>query len=217
MDRQIRKYYRRHKKDLASLALVFAGIIMFFWIILPQIGEVSDTRSNISTQEQTNADLYESSQTLTALNPQQLDVDFELVMGILPAQKSVGRIFEALTLASGRSNVEIGSLNVQVGNVYSTDQSVVQRGAVDGVPLLNMLVRVTGSGTQDLTEFANMLYETGPIVGINSVGISGSEGRYDLDFYFKPINEKAFEAQTIVTPLTSQQRELLTTLDSWIR
>jgi len=214
MEKYVRIYLKKYRRELLPLVLVVAGFLLLTWFILPQITEIPDLQSNIKSQMATNEGLLKSESTLNSISDTALDNDYEIALMSLPPNKSIGAIFQALTDAAGKSSVLIGSLNLQVGSVYDT-KSASERSVVEGVPFLNLLVRVNGSSTSDLTRFAEVLYETIPIVEINSIGVSETEGRYDINFYFKPINEKGFQAQTLVVPLSAQQQELLNNLDEW--
>jgi len=215
MEKRLRYILKKNKKDLAPLAFTVGAFVLLAKVVLPQISEISDLRSNIETQTARNQGLLQSESTLAAINDAELNADYEIVLNSLPRNKSIGAIFEALTSAANKSNVSIGSLNLQVGSVYDQDINSVEKNVIQGVQFINLLVRATGSSSSDLTYFAEVLYKTLPVVEINSIGVSEKEGRYDVNFYFKPINEKGFQAQTLVAPLSPQQQELLNTLKEW--
>ncbi len=214
MERQVKLYLKKYKQDILPIFLIFAGIILFFRIIIPQVGDLAGMISQIQTQVETNSGLTDSQRNLSSINDAQLDDDYILVLKALPSVKSIGSIFEALTIAAGKSNVSIGSLNLQVGSVYEQEETPAGK-SVGGVPFLNLLVRVNANSAAQSTRFAQVLYETVPILEINSISATSSDGKYDVNFFFKPISEKSFQAQTIVTPLLPVHLELLTTLRSW--
>lgn len=210
----IKKYLKKYKQDLMPAALVIAGIILLLQIIIPQFGGILEVREEIETQAKTNDGLRSSINALNAVNDAQLDSDYTLVLSALPPSKSIGAIYNALSLTALSSNVAIGSLNLQVGSIYELEEDPRQR-KVDGVPFLNLLVRVNGNSSADATRFAQLLYQALPLVEINSIAATSSDGRYDVDFFFKPINTKSFQAQTQIQPLNTAQQQLLTTLRSW--
>lgn len=198
------------------LALLLAGLIMLWIIILPQIGEVNELRDDLDLQRSKNDELEGSQRVLDSLNETALDADYQLVMRALPQNKSISLIYESLVNTSFDSNVTIGSLNLEVGNVYSSDESEAPRERnVEGVPFLNMLVRVNGGSAKDAANFADVLYETIPVVEIEEILATDTDGRYDVDFYFKPIDPETFKAQTRIDPLGSDLEKLLVTLRSW--
>jgi len=215
MEKIARIYLKRYKKDLLPLALSVGGFIMLVRIIIPQFGIISDLNNQITSQIDTNVRLNESIEALNGINESELERDYELAMQALPTDKSIGAVFEALTIAAGKSNVTIGGLNIQVGSVYSQETGKIKESNVDGVPFLNMIVRVSGTNTIDITNFAQALYETLPVAEINTISVSDTAGEFDVNFYFKPINEAGFKAQTQVAPLTPAQRELITKLETW--
>ncbi len=215
MEKQLKLYLRRYRQDLLPAALILAALMLANFIILPQFNDIGDLRTQIDVQEDTNEGLRSSDSTLSSISDSQLDDDYDLVLSALPLSKSIGSIFEALNSAALRSNVVIGSLNVQVGTVYEQNAKGVEKNNVDGVPYLNILVRATGQSAADFTNFAQVLYESVPVVEINSIEASESDARFDVNFYFKPMNPAGFQAQTLVAPLNAQQQSLLSTLREW--
>lgn len=217
MEKQVRAYLKKNKQYVLPTALFFAGVVLLFRIIIPQMGGVGDLRDEIESQIEANENLRESGNVLNSINEAQLDEDLNLVLRALPANKSIGSIYEALTMTAVGSNVTIGSLNLQVGSVYEAEGNEVSRKKIKGVPFLNMIVRVNGNSSSDATKFAAMLYEAVPLVEINSISATDSNGKYDVDFYFKPINTKSFNAQSVIQPLNATQQDLLITLRSWVQ
>ena len=214
MEQKIKTYLKKYKQDLLPAVLFLAGLILLLRVIIPQFTGILDLREEIGTQVTTNNGLASSINTLNAINDAQLDNDYALVLSALPDKKSIGSIYDALNTTAIDSNVTIGSLNLQVGSVYNQEEDPKQR-SVEGVPFLNLLVRVNGNSSKDTTLFAQLLYQAVPIVEINTIAATNSDGRYDVDFFFKPINIKSFQAQTQIQPLSSVQQQLLTTLRSW--
>lgn len=214
MEVLIEKYLKKYKQDLMPAALTVAGVILILQIIIPQFSGILEIRGEIETQVKTNDGLRSSINALNAINDAQLDSDYTLVLSALPSNKSIGSIYNSLSSTAIGSNVTIGSLNLQVGSVYELEEDSRQR-KVDGVPFLNLLVRVNGNSSADAAKFAELLYQALPLVEINSIAVTSSDGRYDVDFFFKPINTKSFQAQTQIQPLNPAQQQLLTTLRSW--
>lgn len=214
MEKLLKQYLKKYKQDLMPAALLIAGIILVFRVVVPQFGDIFEVREEIETQAQTNDNIRSSINTLNAVNDAQLDSDYALVLNALPLKKSIGLIYDALNTSAISSNVTIGSLNLQVGSVYQVEEDSRQKN-VEGVPFLNLLVRVNGNSSADAARFAQLMYQTLPLVEINSVSATSSDGRYDVDFFFKPLKTDAFQAQTQIQPLNSAQQQLLTTLRDW--
>lgn len=214
MEQIIIKYIKKYKQDLLSVSLAAAGLVLFFVVLIPQFTGILEFREELDTQSETNNSLRNSVNVLNSLNDTQLDEDYNLVLSALPVSKGIGSVYSALNNAALDSNVSIGSLNLQVGSVYSIEEDPRTRN-VDGVPFLNLLVRVNGGSTADTQRFAQVLYEKLPLNEINSIAATNSDGRYDVDFFFKPINTKSFQAQTQIQQLSPSQQELLKTLRSW--
>lgn len=215
MEKLVRAYLKKNKQYVLPTALFFAGIILIFGIIIPQMEGVGELREEIESQIESNESLRKSGNVLSSINDAQLDEDLSLVLRALPARKSIGAIYEALTLTAVDSNVTIGSLNLQVGSVYEVEGSEASKKKVKGIPFLNMVVRVNGNSSSDAIKFAALLYKAVPLVEINSISATDSNGKYEVDFYFKPINTKSFNAQSVIQPLNPTQENLLITLRSW--
>lgn len=213
MEAILRKYLKKYKQDLLPIALTVASIILVVRVLIPQFNGILEFRDDLQAQVATNDGLRESINTLNSISNIQLEEDYNLVLSTLPVSKSIGSIYSALSSAASESNVTIGSLNLQVGSIYSTEE--VPERKVEGVPFLNLLVRVNGQSASDAQKFAQTLYEKLPINEINSISATDTDGSYDVDFFFKPLNTNSFQAQTRLQPLTPSHQELLTTLRSW--
>ncbi len=215
MEQQLKIYYKKYKREILPAALLGAGIILITNVIMPQFTGILDLREDISTQQETNEGLRDSQVVLNSIDNVQLDEDYNLVLEALPPAKQIGAMYSSLNSAANSSSVTIGSLNLQVGSVYESDGNQTSSRAIEGVPFLEMLVRVNGNSSTDTTRFAEILYESLPVVEINTIAATDSDGRYGVDFFFKPINTDSFQAQTRIQSLTADQQELLTTLRSW--
>lgn len=215
MEKQIKKYFKKYKKNITPIALIVGSFVLIWVVVIPQITDINDLNRQVDIQTETNQKLRDSRNTLDSISEGQLDEDYELVLRALPVNKRIGQIFEALNSAAFASNVSIGSLNLQVGSIYEEDNNVSGPRKAGDIPVLSIIVRVNSSSATDATRFAQSLYDSIPIVEINAVSATDSEGRYDVDFFFKPINTDTFEAQANIQPLTPALQEVLTTLRSW--
>lgn len=215
MEKQIKLYLKRYRQDILPAVLIIAALILGNFIIVSQFSDIGRLKTEIDVQKDTNEGLRSSDDALSVLSDEELSSDYDLVLSALPLNKSIGSVFEALTSAASESNVVVGSLNVQVGTVYDQDTKVLEKNNVEGVPYLNIIVRVTGQNASDFTNFAQILYESVPVVEINTIEASDSGAKYDMNFYFKPMNTTGFKAQTLVVPLNTAQQALLSTLREW--
>lgn len=216
MEQELKSYLKKYKQDVMPATLLVAAVFLVWIIILPQFNDVMSLRDDIETQIETNEGLRDSQIVLNSLDESQLNEDYELVLKALPTSKSIGSIYESLSTTALESNVTIGSLNLQVGSVYNQEQEDLSRQrTVGGVPFLNLVVRVNANSATDTTHFAELLFETIPLVEIEEISATDSEGRYDVDFFYKPINTSLFQAQTVIQPLSPAMQELLSTIRSW--
>lgn len=215
--KELEAIYRKRKQQLLPIIFGFAAFFVIFRIVLPQWTDIGDV-TTLLNQKKANVDAKEETlRLLNSIPDEQIESDYSLITTALPVQKDVILIFSELTDASERSGVRLGGFSVKVGGIYSSDKSAqtVEKKTVEGIPFLNIIVNVTGQ-VGNMKRFAEEMYQSLPLVEINSINIGKNDARYDINFFFKPITVRPTNADTTalkaMTPIETKQLE---ELKSW--
>jgi hypothetical protein len=184
---ELQQIYYKHKSQLLPIIFGFSAFFVIFRIILPQWSDIQDAQQLMTSK---GASVEAKQSTITLLNsiPQDIiDSNYDLVTKALPTQKDIILIYSELTDAATNAGVTLGGFSLRVGSVYSAGKkTAAKQSSVSGIPLLNMLVTVSGTN-ENVKQFADILYKSSPLIEIKSVDISKSDARYDVNFYFKPV------------------------------
>lgn len=213
---ELQRIYNKRKRQLLPIIFGFCAFFVLFRIILPQWSDIQDVKQLLNSKE-ASVNAKQASVTLLNSIPQnEVDSNYQLVTTALPIQKDIILIYSELNDAATKTGVTLGGFSLKVGSIYSASKKVSKaQSSIAGIPLLNMLVTVTGP-SENVKQFADTLYESIPLVEIKSVDISKSDARYDVNFYFKPIELLPDNvAATPLAPLSKGENSQLQQLKSW--
>lgn len=215
--KELEKIYRKRKKQLLPLALIFAGFFILFRIVLPQWTDIVDAQDLVTKKQESIASKQQNIQFLNSIPDEKIENDFSTVTTALPAQKDIILIYTELIDAAARSDVVLGGFSVNLGGVYSTEEvQERKKESILGVPIINILVSASGP-TNSLKRFADELYQSIPLLEIVGVNMSESEARFDVNFFYKPITVRPPQSATNTTleSLTQQETERVSQLETW--
>lgn len=214
--KELQLIYRKRKQQLLPLIFGFASIFILFRIVLPQWTDIQNVLQLITTKNSTIKAKEASVLLLNSLPTEGVDADFNSITTALPLQKDIILIFEELNNAASETDVDLGGFSVKVGGIYSAASGQQKKEkAVTGVPYLNILVSVSGENAK-VRLFAKKLYQSMPLVEIESLDVGRNDARYEVKFYYKPVSIRPTKADTVaLEPLTNTEIETLKTLRSW--
>lgn len=213
----LKEIYKKRKKQLLPVILFLAAVVIFLRIILPQLSDIGEARSEIGKKEATVTAKEKNLQFLSTIPDEIIENDFRIATIAVPTQKDIILIYTELIDASLRAGVTLGGFSVQLGGVYTKDEgeaAAEQRSQI-GVPFVNILVNVAGPSLS-VKNFADELYKSIPLVEIVKVNLLDNEAKYDVNFYYKPISLRPQGGSTeILVPLTKEEDDLLKELETW--
>jgi len=203
----------RYKNYFFPLGSVFAGIVLIFAVIFPQIGSVSEELSAIRQQREEVDALSESYDNLVSQPSDELDAVFTTAITSLPSEKQLALIFSALSAAAAQSGTSIREFSLTVGGVFG--RAAALSSGVSSTPGVEVIVRLAGSDTSSFANFARSLQEQIPLSEVNKINLAGDTATYEVKFFYKPIDSAKIQNQHNIPPLSKQDKELVKTLASW--
>lgn len=215
--KELDQIYRKHKKQLLPIIFGFAAVFILFRVILPQWSDIQDVQDLISTKNDTVKAKDDTVTLLNSISDETVNDDYTLATTALPLQKDIVLIFSELTDASQKAGVQLGGFTVKVGSIYSSSKktTTTSQKTINGIPYLNILVNVKGK-SDGLRQFTQEMYMSMPVVEVRAIDIAKTDGRYDVNFYFKPVSLKAPNADTTaLTNLNPIETAQLKELKSW--
>jgi hypothetical protein len=208
LDKDAMKFlYARYKDYLLPIAAIFICILLFFYVITPQVQNIK----TLQTQEREEArklDILKNNLNLLySLDPQTLDKQLKLASKALPTDKDFIGILSGVAIASSKSNVTLGDYGFQVGEIGKT-----QTGA-KGIP--TMLLSLTVSGNiNSLMNFMNELKKTVPLSEIKTVSLSGNNTSLSTVFYYKPLSPVVINDTVPLSPLSNSALDQLNNISN---
>ncbi len=211
MEKKIKTIFINYKQVIIPLILIVGCFLILFFVILPQVPSISGKLSTIKKQNGIVSDLKNSISTVNSESSQTLDSEVSTSTTALPTVKDISVIFDALTRAAESSNTTLSTFSLNVGGVYGTAARIPNN--TPGTPNVNVIAHVQSSDSRGLVDFATALSKTLPLSEVKKINVSGGEGTYDIDFYFKPVDSAKIAKQDHVAPLTASDKSLLNQLE----
>lgn len=209
--------YKKRKQQLLPIIFGFAAVFVLFRIIFPQWTDITDTLNIMNIKSEEVKAKEATFALLNSIPDEKINKDYATITTAVPIQKDIVLIYSELSSAANAVGVKLGGFNVKIGGIYSSTAASTKSSekSINGVPFMNIIVSVTGSGT-GLSKFADKLYESVPLVEIKSVDLGKNDARYDVNFYFKPIALRPKESSgKALESLTPQDIKLLEQLEKW--
>lgn len=207
-------YYRKYKTIILPTAILFLSLFVVVRIAIPQIENISQTNQAINQQQVEIENLRKTLETLKDLNDSNLDADLSSAVAALPTSKNIIAIFSSLSDVSSKTNTTIKTFSLKVGDLYSKKKNTVSTGS-NSSPFLVVAVNVSAPTSDDLIRFSSEIQESLPIAEVKNISTNGSEGNFEINFFYKPTNLSAVSLTHNIAPLTPKEEELIKKLSSW--
>jgi hypothetical protein len=214
--KELQQIYNKRKQQLVPLILGFAAFFVLVRVILPQWTDITDVQSLVTTKRAAIEAKTETVRILNSLTSEKIDEDYTLVTTALPLRKDIVLIYSELNDVANRSGVELGGFSVKIGDIYTTAKSTKSSDqTINGIPYFTILVNVSGE-SDGMRKFADLMYESLPVVEISTIDISKRDARYTINFFFKPLSLKPDNASaTAIQPLSAADTKQLDAIRTW--
>jgi hypothetical protein len=200
--------YKHYKDFLLPIGVIFASIIVIFYIIFPQIQQYFNSQDSVKAEQQKLADLNSNYNLLTSLNGASIDSNLNTLSLVLPPQKDFAGIIDAISYVSAKTGVEVGNFEFSLGNL-----SVSTFGGT-AYPSTKIDIALKGDA-KNIANFAHEIVRTMPICEVTAINISGNNGTLTLLFYYKPFPSQNISDQVKISPLSAGQNALIKQVSVW--
>ena len=212
MKEKLSRIYIKYKRQIVPVVFVSLSFFIIFGIIIPQVSSISKTNKTISEEQQKVDSLSQTLRLLSALNENEVSSNLSTTTKALPTTKDISLIFTALTSAAGASGTNIRDFSLKIGGLYG---KVEETGATRGVPSIEVIVRASAPSSSSFVNFSKEIQKKLPLSEIEKIDISGFDGTYELNFYYKPHDISQISGQTSVAPLSQSDLNLINQLREW--
>lgn len=210
-------YYRKYKTALLPIFIFILSLFVVFKITFPQFSNISATKAAITQQKQEVVILKKTLSTLNILNSSQVDSDLSTATLALPTSKNIVAVFSSLSNVSAKTNTIIKSFSLKVGDLYSKKGSTRVSSPAVQSPFLAVTVSVTAPTSIDLINFSQEVQKSLPLAEVKKITIDGSNGTFEVNFFYKSTNLSAVSLNHDVAPLTPKENQLIDKLSSWAK
>lgn len=205
--------YRRYRRYLFSVGIVFISLFVLGKIAFPQVVSILETRAQIREKEEMLQKLRTSFEVIKSADENTLDKKVEIVKSALPGGKEFIGIFLALSQASLRANVEVADFGLRLGRIYS--KTKLPEDTASGALTISLSISASGTTIADLNQLADELQKVFPLAEVKKISFTESSGMYEAVFYYKPYNLSLFSGKREVVSFSPAEENLLTTLNGW--
>lgn len=206
-------YAKKYKENIITASYVLASLLLIVFVILPQFSTLSVNNAKVAEKEENVKKLLLSSQTVATLSRGDIASDLSTVTAALPEGKDIIILYNAISDAARRANVDITSFSLKVGGVFGGREENAAR-PLAGFPSVEVVAHVTSHDYRNVLAFLQYLYDAFPIAEVTKVNLVDTESIFDVNFYYKPYDLASLSRQNIIQPLSVSDSNLLTKLRS---
>ena len=201
--------YHKYKEFLLPVGIIFACILLFVFVIIPQFQNMLDSQQQAKAETGKLEILRNNLNLLTNLDQAQLDSQLQVASSALPSGKDFFGILTGISAAANNAGVTLGDYSFQVGNITNPAS-----GGIQSFPSLEVDLTVNG-GTKGVTEFMSQLYKTVPLSEVTNVVLSNTSSQLTVLFYYRPFPPLGFNDSAPVQVISPMGLSTFTTISSW--
>lgn len=200
--------YYRYKGYLISAAIIFICLLLFLFLIIPQIQTVLSLRSQEEQYRQKITILKENIAFLNRLDDASLNSQTQLVSIALPPEKDFVSILYALSTAAENASVSLSDFAFAIGEMSS---SAIPAGTR---PSIEIEVGIRGD-TAGIKRFLSTLSSLIPVSEVERIEGSANSSTIGINFYYRPLPPITFKDDARISAQSAKEQELLKTLATW--
>lgn len=205
----LRTIYKQYKEYLLPVGTVVVSLILFFYLIIPQIANFTNLQKQMKKENEKLLILKNNLNYLSNLDSVSLDSDFKIASTVLPKEKDFVGVLSAVTEAAGKASVSLGDYEFKVGDLSSDTKT-----SVKGLPFFEIDLNIVGNSS-DLINFMKELQKTSPISEVIGGGTSGVNSFLTVRFYYAPLSAVSLKNDTVIKPISANEELMLKNLLSW--
>ena len=200
--------YRKYKEYLLPVGVIFACILLFLFVIIPQFQNLLDTQQQVKAESNKLLVLKNNLNLLTNLNESQMDSQLQIVSSALPPNKDFAGILNGISTAAEKAGVFLGDYEFQVGDIAKSSLNI------QSFPYLKLTLTING-GVNGVTRFMAELYKTVPLSEIVNVKVTSTTSEITALFYYRPFPPLGFNDSAPISPISQQGLSTIANLYSW--
>lgn len=215
MEPLTQQYYKKFKDHALQMLLLLVSFFILFEIIVPQFSAISEIKQNIDIKNKSISDYNQTISTIESVDSGDLDNNLTTVKEALPPGKDIVAIYNTIASVGLKSNAQIKTFSIQVGGIYSRKNT--KEAAGTGIPFLNIRLGVETNNLKNLLDFSHVLYQSFPLAEVKKIDNNSNSAEYNINFYYKTLDEKQLAQQNLAAPLTAAEQTSLAQLKNWNR
>jgi len=200
--------YRSYKEYLLPAGVIFASILLFVLVIIPQFQSFLDTQQNIKAESDKLTSLKNNLNLLTNMDESQMDSQLQIVSKTLPPDKDFEGILNGISIAADKAGVSLGDYEFQVGDITKPSLNI------QSYPSLQISLTING-GVSGVTGFISELYKTVPLSEITDLKVTSRTSAVTALFYYKPFPPLGSNNGNPINPVSQTGASVITNLSSW--
>jgi hypothetical protein len=205
----INLFVQRYKDYLLPIFVVFACILILFFVIIPQFQNYLLSRRQLDEETQKLNVLKNNYNFLTSLDDSKNSSDLKLLSLVLPPSKDFTGIINAISASASKTGVSIGDFSFSLGNLAKAENL-----GISSQPSIKIEINLIGDA-QAITNFINELYKTAPVAEIVSVKTNLNNSNLTILFYYKPFPPQNVSDDVPVVQISSKNLNLLKQIYAW--
>jgi hypothetical protein len=206
IDKDVLKFfYIRYKNYLIPVCAILACLILFIYVITPQIQNIQALQ-NQEKQEANRLEVLKNNLNLLYnLDSKTLDNQLRLTSNAVPVDKDFIGILNGVAIAASKSNSTLGDYGFQVGDIGKAPSSV------KGIPSMQLQLVINGN-IATLLKFIKELKETVPLSEIKAISLTNNAVNLTTLFYYEPLPPVRIKDDAPLSPLSSSVLEVISNL-----
>lgn len=205
----VKALYYRYKLFVIPVSTIGICVVLFFFVIIPQIQSWLAMRDQISGDTQKLATLQQNLQIISHLDDTKLDTYLSIASSALPAEKDFAGVLQAVSSAAGGAGTILGDYTFDIGDLGGADS----KNKTIQLPL-QLTVNIKGDITTG-RRFIEELKKQLPLSDVTAIAVN-SNGTIAITatFYFAPLPKITFDDSVPLVTLSPRDEEVLKLLQA---
>lgn len=200
--------YKKYKEHIIYLGIIMVCLLVFVYFTIPKISQIGEVGKERKAEEEKLKVLKNNMSILQNADDNILESQFQTVLEVLPESKDFEGIFNAISLASGKSGASISDYELGVGELSDSTTPVA------GYPYLQLALDIRANQAQTIA-FLKNISETVPLSQIISISETSGNTSVDIVFYYKPTAPEDIIKSSALKSLSQSDLDLISTLSMW--
>jgi len=200
--------YKKNKEYLLPIGIIIVCLLLFFFVIVPQIYSLFDLQSEAKRESEKLNILKTNYTNLLNMNDAILKSQYDVSSSALPVSKDFAGILNAVSIAASKAEVSIGAFEFNVGDISKPPTSVRK------FPILELTLNLIGDAN-GASRFIKELYKTAPISEIVTLKTYYNSISTTINFYYKAVPPVNFKGETPVKLLSGADLTVFDKISKW--